>query len=192
MNKEKCSGCLACKYICPQKAIEIQENEKGFLHININKEKCTNCGLCYKKCDENNLNDGQEYYAAINKNDDERMTSASGAIFPLLAKYVFNNNGIVCGAAYDENMKVKHMFADNMQDAKSFKGSKYVRSDTRLVYEKIRDYLDSGRLVLFVGTPCQVNGIKIFLGKAYNNLLLCDLLCHSNPSPKVFSKYILL
>ena len=48
----------------------------------------------------------------------------------------------------------------------------------------------AGRMVLFSGTPCQVAGLKLFLGREYNNLVCIDLICHGVPSPKVFSKYL--
>ena len=47
-----------------------------------------------------------------------------------------------------------------------------------------------GILVLFSGTPCQVAGLKAFLHKDYENLILVDLICHGVPSPKVWADYI--
>lgn len=185
-----CYACSACKYICPQKAIEIVADERGFLHPQIDESKCTNCGLCEKRCKERYFNEDSECYAVINRSDAELMTSASGAVFPELAKHTFEQGGVVCGVAYDKNMKVCHMFAESFEEAKKFKSSKYVRSDNSEVYLRIKEYLNNGRQVLFVGTPCQVNGVKMFLGKDYDNLILCDLICHSNPTPKAFEKYI--
>lgn len=189
-DRKKCVSCGACYNICPVNAIKIQEDKYGFRYPYIDKSKCINCNLCDKVCKIGKTYIGKEYYAVINKNNEERKKSASGAVFPLLAKYVLDKNGIVCGVAYDEHMNVTHMFADNMEDAKKFKGSKYVRSETDKIYKEIKKYLKEDRYVLFVGTPCQVSGLKNFLDNDYEKLIVCDLVCHSNPPQKIFSKYI--
>lgn len=48
--QEDCSGCGACYAICPQKAIEMVENEEGFLYPQINGDKCVECGKCETLC----------------------------------------------------------------------------------------------------------------------------------------------
>ena len=47
-DKEKCTGCGACKNICTKNAIKMEYDDKGFLIPVIDKEKCINCGLCKK------------------------------------------------------------------------------------------------------------------------------------------------
>jgi coenzyme F420-reducing hydrogenase beta subunit len=49
--------------------------------------------------------------------------------------------------------------------------------------------LEQGRNVLFSGTPCQIAGLKSFLGKDYDNLLLVDIICHGVPSPLLWNEY---
>ena len=48
--KKNCYGCELCKNICPMNAIEMKENDDGFLNPIIDTAKCINCGLCEKKC----------------------------------------------------------------------------------------------------------------------------------------------
>lgn len=50
--------------------------------------------------------------------------------------------------------------------------------------------MDKDNLVYFSGTPCQVCGLKLYLGKEYSNLILQDLICHGNLSPLIFEKYL--
>ena len=49
-DNELCSGCAACYNICPQNAIKMQKDERGFLYPVIEQEKCINCGICNKTC----------------------------------------------------------------------------------------------------------------------------------------------
>lgn len=43
---------------------------------------------------------------------------------------------------------------------------------------------------MFVGTPCQIHGLKLFLRKDYENLITVDFVCHGVPSPKIWKIYL--
>ena len=194
LSKFNCAGCSACANICPAKAISMRQNEEGFYVPYIDEEKCTNCGLCYKVCPENNPvqknTKTPECYAVMAK-DDIRMKSSSGGAFTIIANEIFANGGVVAGAAFDENWTVRHIIIDDRKDLDRLRGSKYVQSFiSEDLYKHLKSYLDEGRWVLFTGTPCQVAGFKSYLKKDYEKLILVDLLCSGNPSPKVFKKYL--
>lgn len=132
-----------------------------------------------------------KYYCAINLNNQERNNSTSGAIFPLLAKEILKEGGIICGVAYDKDMTVRHMFAFTEKEIEKFKGSKYVYSNFSGVFAKIKQFLAEGKKVLFTGTPCQVIALKRYIGeKDSKNLFLMDIICHSTSNPKIFKLYI--
>lgn len=42
----------------------------------------------------------------------------------------------------------------------------------------------------FSGTPCQIEGLKKYLGKDYEKLLTVDVVCRAVPSPLIFRKYV--
>ena len=44
--------------------------------------------------------------------------------------------------------------------------------------------------VVFSGTPCQVAGLKTFLGKDDSQLLTGDIVCHGTPSPLLLERYV--
>ncbi len=191
-NKDKsmCNGCEICTKVCPTNAIKMVEDQEGFLYPEIDKDKCINCNKCKNICSNYNTSLGNEkVYVAINKNEKELEESSSGGMFYILAKYVIEKNGVVFGVEYDENLKVRHNSYETLEECKSFQGSKYVRSDINDSYRKVEEFLKDDRYVLFTGTPCQCNALKTYLVKEYEKLILCDIICHANPSQKVFDKY---
>lgn len=194
LKKFNCTGCTACYNVCPHKAIQMVEDSEGFKFPQIDTAKCTNCGLCEKVCIPSNGYVKQPFetkaYGAKNKNLDERKKSQSGGAFYVLAKYILSQGGVVYGSLIDEAFVVRHARASTEEQAKGFRGSKYVQSDLGDIFLSVKEDLLLGVPVLFSGTPCQVAGLKAFLRKAYDNLLLVDLICHGVPSPKVWSDYI--
>lgn len=193
-KKEDCCGCSACKNICPVNAISMIEDEKGFFYPVINNNKCINCGLCENVCPIINVKNEDdvlpEAYASFNKNEEIRMESSSGGIFSLIAEYILNENGIVYGAVFNDKFEVEHKEITAKEDLKYARGSKYIQSDLKKIFTNIKQQLDESKLVLFTGTPCQVEGLKQYLNKDYSNLFLQDLICHGVPSKKVWKKYI--
>jgi coenzyme F420-reducing hydrogenase beta subunit len=127
--------------------------------------------------------------AAQNKNDKDRLESSSGAIFPLIAKKIIKEGGVVYGAAFNDKFEVEHIRVNNLDSLPRLYGSKYVFSNCR-VYPNVRDDLEEGRIVLFTGTPCQVGGLVSFLKKDYQNLYLIDNICHGAPSAKLWEQYL--
>lgn len=191
-EKTDCCGCHACYNICPKNAIEMIEDEKGFKYPKINKEKCIECNLCIKVCPiinkkvmENNI----MAYACYNKNEEELKHSSSGGMFILLAKEILKRNGVVFGAYLDKNYNVQHGYIENKKDIKIFMGSKYVQSNIGETYRNVKYFLEKERYVLYTGTPCQIEGLKTYLGKDYDKLYTQDIICHGVPSPLVWEKY---
>lgn len=192
-NKKDCTGCYSCENICPLNAINMEIDEEGFWYPKVLKDKCINCGLCEQSCpiiNKKEITSLKKAYASFNKNDEIRIKSSSGGIFSVIATDIIKNNGVVYGAAFDENFDVVHICVENKSQLYKLRGSKYVQSNLNNTYKQIKEKLLEGKQVLFSGTPCQVSGLKSFLGKDYDNLFCIDLICHGVPSPKVWKKYI--
>ncbi len=193
LAKEKCNGCHSCYNVCPKQAITMVEDEKGFKHPQINKEKCINCNLCVKVCPIIHKLEGNVFlrkaYACINKNETERKKSSSGGIFVLLAKEIIKNNGVVYGACLNNEFKVVHQRITSEKEIEKLMGSKYVQSEIGENFKAVQKDLKKGYQVLFTGTPCQIEGLKAFLRKEYDNLYTQDIICHGVPSPLVWEKY---
>ena len=193
LPQEKCVGCSACEQICPKKCIVMQPDNKGFLHPEINTAACINCGACEKVCQV--ISPVMKYplpqkvYAARTKDPDMLKMSSSGGIASMLAKDFLEKGGIVYGAAFDENLVVRHTRVTDASGLKKIQGSKYVQSDIRAVYPLLKMDLKAGSRCLVFGTPCQIAALRKYFGEK-ENLLLCDLICHSAPSPKLFADHI--
>lgn len=129
-------------------------------------------------------------YAVYNKNDEIRKKSSSGGVFYELAKETIHQNGVVFGAGFDNEWNVVHGHAEDLSGVEAFLGSKYAQSSMGDCYKLVKTYLELGKLCLFSGTPCQVAGLKAFLGKEYNNLLTVDFICHGVPSRSVWREYV--
>lgn len=187
----KCTGCTACINLCPKKAIVMKEDKNGFKQPVIDQSKCINCGLCKKICPVLNTKyckSISECYVGYNKDKNERLNASSGSIFSLIADYILENNGIVVGASFDDNMHLKHIAIEKKEDLNKLRKSKYIQSDLENIFLYIIEQLKRKK-ILFIGTPCQVAGLKAFI-KNNDNLITIDLFCHGVPSPKLFEKYI--
>ncbi|MBE7056239.1 MAG: (4Fe-4S)-binding protein [Ruminococcaceae bacterium] len=128
-------------------------------------------------------------YAVINKNESVRSMSSSGGVFTLLAEEILRKNGVVFGAAFNDEMKVKHFCVKTESELYKIRGAKYVQSSLDGIYPEIKTLLEDGVPVLFTGTPCQNSGLKAYLGKEYDNLYCQDIVCHGVPMPTIWEKY---
>lgn len=181
--------------ICPKSAICMQADEEGFVYPTIDQRLCIDCGRCKRVCAFQNVSYNKsikDTYAAVSTNT-EVLESASGGLFASFAKSVLEKNGVVYGCAMvyeNEKLRPKHICVSSEEDLAALKGSKYVQSDVGYIYKDVQNKLKTGVTVLFSGTPCQVAGLRSFLGKEYSNLLALDIICHGVPSIQFFEDYI--
>ena len=193
-DKVNCCGCTACVQRCPKHCISLQEDNEGFLYPEVDEDVCIDCGLCEKVCPIINRADkikSREVLAAKNTHEEERLNSSSGGVFLPLAREVMAKGGVVFGAVYDKQWEVHHVYAECIEDVYPMMGSKYLQSRIENTYKEAEQFLKQGREVLFVGSPCQIAGLRTFLrNKEYTNLLAVDFLCHGVPSPGVWRRYL--
>lgn len=196
-KKQDCCGCTACMSVCPQHCITMQEDREGFLYPVTDSDACINCKACNNVCPVIKLN-GQKResytsstkaYASAVTDEIVLLNSSSGGLFSAIATSIINDGGVVYGAAW-VNSEIHHIAVESVEELAKLRGSKYVQSSLDGSFVEIRDYLSSGRRVLFSGTPCQIVGLRAFLRKDYDNLFNVEVACHGAPSPKVLRKYI--
>lgn len=193
-NNLKCCGCTACYAVCPKIAITMQADSEGFKYPVVDKDKCIDCRLCCKVCPLDikleKTEDKQIAVACTAKDENLTKQSSSGGVFAILANMFIEKQAVIYGAAFDDDWNVKHIRVNQKEDLKKLYTSKYVQSDMGDNFKTVKADLIGGKEVLFAGTPCQVAGLKYYLGKDYNNLTTVDFICHGVPSPLVWKCYI--
>lgn len=194
-DKSQCCGCWACYNACPKHCIEMLEDEEGFRYPHVDKDKCIDCGLCEKVCplQKPKMDDTLPESFVVQQKDTEVLrTSTSGGFFTAISKWAIEHGGVVFGAAFGEDMELRHSYAETLDGCKKFRGSKYVQSLIGDCYSQAKNFLAQGRVVVFSGTPCQISGLYHFLrGRKYDNLVMVDLVCRGTPSPLLLRKYLL-
>lgn len=192
-DKGKCCGCSACVVVCPQQCIAMVADQEGFNYPVIDEAQCIECGKCLKVCgmqNETDLHEVKESYAAWHLDNKKRAASTSGGAYSALAESFLEAGGLVAGAAFTDGFKgVEHRLVKSWDDAKDFRGSKYIQSETLACFRAIKDAVNQGKKVLFTGTPCQVASLRRLTGDS-SCLTTCDIVCHGVPSAKVFQSYL--
>lgn len=196
---QNCTGCGACAEKCKVGCLCMREDAEGFLRPFLQTEQCVNCGACIQVCPvikdcyikRNGVK--RKLFAAYQKDVNELKQSSSGAVFPLLAKFIIKHGGAVYGASFTDDFLVEHIRVDCFEQVERLRGSKYVQSNVCKVYQLVSNDLRHNKPVLFVGTPCEVGGLKAFLGQKMAEseyLYTVDFVCHGVPSPGIWKKYM--
>lgn len=192
-NHDKCTGCAACKDVCPKQCIIMQPDDLDALHPVVDESICINCGLCEKTCPNNrelSYKLPHKVWAAWSNDSDVRRTSASGGIACELYRYWIKNGGVATGVVYDRDEGCHFILLEKKSDIKAVQNSKYTFSDTAGIYKVVKQKLQTGVPVLFIGVPCQVAGLYGFLKKDYDNLTTVDIICHGMPPATYLEQHI--
>ncbi len=189
--KDTCSGCGACAQVCKHGALIMQPDKEGFIYPALNKDKCIGCGLCDRTCpvtgtETQNTCENQHCYIATTSNEEYYKESASIGICTMLSRHVLQKGGVVFGSYLDESTWTSyHINVENEEGLQKIRNSKYLQSSTLQTFTQTKELLHNGKIVLYIGTPCQIAGLKSYLRKPYDNLFTVDLICHGVFSPKL-------
>ncbi len=195
ISVEQCTLCGSCYNACPVEAISFKKPYLDFLYPTIDNSRCVGCDRCERSCpilaEKCEPESGYPIaFAAKSRDEEVRRKSSSGGVFYELASRVLADGGYVCGAVFDECFHVKHIVSNTQEDLYRMMGSKYAQSDMGMCFRQIKTLLDAGKRVLFTGCPCQVAGLRTYVGKKYLNLILVELICHGIPSDQMLQVYI--
>lgn len=124
-------------------------------------------------------------YAAY-QNNEIRSSSSSGGIFSLIA----SKFEVVYGVAMTDDCYSAEFIRVDDGNISPLRGSKYLQAKVGDSFKQVKRDLLDGKSVLFTGTGCQINGLKSFLNKEFDNLTTVDVICHGVPSPKLWREYV--
>ena len=199
-DPSKCCGCSACLAVCPHDAVAMKADALGFPYPHVDESRCVECGLCEKVCafvpdaaGHEKVSEDIKVEARAFRHEDADVVSdsQSGGAFTALSDLILNEGGVIYGAAFDEEHMVRHIRVVTADERAALRGSKYVQSDLNGSFMAVKDDLMGGRRVMFVGSPCQVAGLKSYIPDSLQeNLVLVDFICHGVPSPAVWKDYV--
>ncbi|MBQ3527929.1 MAG: Coenzyme F420 hydrogenase/dehydrogenase, beta subunit C-terminal domain [Clostridia bacterium] len=192
-KKEECFGCEGCVQACPKNAIKMVEDEEGFRYPAVNEELCVNCSLCNKVCSCENMpkapSDDKLAFGGYHKDRDIKAGSTSGGAFSAIVEGWCDENYVIFGAA-SEGLRVYHDHITDKKDLFKFRKSKYSQSEMGNSFKKAKEFLKEGKKVLFSGTPCQIAGLRAYLGNDHpGDLLTVEVICEGVPSPHFVRSY---
>lgn len=189
---DKCTGCMACKDVCPYSAISIKDSLVSYNAV-IDEKLCINCGACERVCQVNDppkMKEPVMWKQGWAANPDIRKKSSSGGAAAVLEREFIRNGGYVCSCVF-LNGRFVYQLENKLEGVEKFAGSKYVKSDPSGIYKQVKDKLTQGEKVLFLGLPCHVAAVKKFIGKKLQeHLYTVDLICHGTPSPEILTKFL--
>ena len=123
IHKEDCCGCTACLSICPRKCISMEYDNEGFAYPIVDESICVDCGACEKVCPIINYQFKEKHpdvFGVINKDENTIGKSTSGGAFWGIVEYVLSVGGVVYGAAFDNDLSVKHFREDTIDGCRRF------------------------------------------------------------------------
>ena len=196
-SREICTGCLACVDVCPKNAIEMVMGTDGHIYVQINNDLCVKCLACQHTCmnihkRDYACNENKSLAFSVYNTDATLYSKAtSGGVFSAIAMHFLEIGGAVYGAAYKDGYKVEHKRITTAEDLVYLQGSKYIQSNMKGVYSKIKADLNANVPVLFSGTGCQVAAVLSFFAchKNRNMLYTMDLICGGVPSSLLMEKF---
>ena len=191
---ELCTACQVCRLKCPKQCIKFQQDKEGFDVPEVDFSLCVKCGKCVQVCPQLNKISKRKpmyTYAVQHKDQNTLLHSSSGGAMSALAESIFEQHGVVVGTQMNlEKHSIRYVIVDNLEGLEKLRGSKYIESSINDIYVQVENYLKRGTKVLFVGTPCHIAGLKVYLEKEYDNLITIDLICHGVPNAKIFFTYL--
>lgn len=191
-QRNLCTGCMACVDLCTKTAITIKDSISAYNAV-IDTDKCVECGQCYKICQNNQeiqLVHPQKWSQGWITDEKLRAASSSGGAATAIARAFIERGGAVCSCIF-KNGEFRFEIAETLRDIQYFAGSKYVKSNPAGIYKNILQKIKQGTELLFIGLPCQVSALKLYVGKKYQDkLYTVDLICHGTPSPQLLENFL--
>lgn len=194
-DKENCTGCGLCQYLCPKQCISFQMDPLGVEYPIIDQTKCISCNICKNICPSLKLWQGQEIksaFVAWSTNLEVRNQGASGGIAQEIYRWALRNDYCVYGVTFTKENGAIYIKVTNEEDIKSVRNSKYVYSNLKGCFSQIDEDWKNQKNILWIGLPCQVAAIKKLASKRKqeDHLITVDLICHGTPPNRYLEEHL--
>lgn len=187
--QSSCTGCGSCAERCPVQCIQMGADQTtDCTYPMIDTQLCLECGRCQAACpvlSEQKKQEKGTVFVAWNTDREQRENAASGGIITSIYQYALENGIKAFGVRCSVDEGAQYTEISCWEDIEACRNSKYVFSDARPVFKRIKQYLDAGEKVILPALPCQAAAVLAFLGKRPENLLLIDIVCHG-VSPQAY------
>lgn len=197
---EYCTGCGLCKSI---RNVQFKKDKSGFEYpilknddIQFCKSICPAGGKFLYKCSNNFIWGKQEaVYLGWSTDDKIRQCASSGGILTTIGLYLLKNK-IVDGIIQSKQSPdcpygVITIVSNNEDEVKSCMGSRYSISAP---LSNIKSLIKSGKVYAFIGKPCDVSALKLYLEEDITMKkqikYLFSFFCAGQPSEKANLKLI--
>lgn len=192
-DKTRCFGCEACVQACTSGALSMETDGEGFRYPAIDRAKCLHCGKCERVCPASGPPELHPPPVAVfggyALDGQIRARSTSGGFFSVLAAAWCTADTRVFGAVADK-LEVRHVGVRYGDGIGALRKSKYAQSRIGTCFREAKKALSDGEKVLFSGTPCQIAGLRSFLGgRDEERLLTVEVVCEGVPSPLCIRKF---
>ncbi|PKP58678.1 FeS-binding protein [Candidatus Atribacteria bacterium HGW-Atribacteria-1] len=199
-----CCGCGTCAGICPNNAIEMKINERGFYEPCIDEEKCIHCNNCDKVCPQiNKISDFSKLnefvfgktpdkvignyincYTGHSMDENLRFEASSGGMVTQILISALEEgiiDGVMMTRMKEYNpLEPEPFIARTKEEIISAMGSKYCPVPANIRLKEIINSKDKGKFAI-VGLPCHILGVRkaeMLIPKLKEKIVLyCGIFC---------------
>lgn len=201
VRSRNCRSCGYCFSVCPANAINMAYVD-GFFRPEVNENQCVQCGKCVKCCPAENeftetglLGHYIKMQLAHSSDCKVRHNATSGGVINSLVRFLLQKQvvGGVLMAGYDSKsvnetsaqlitLSETHSLEEQTRDY----ASRYVLTPVLIGMQNIPAKI---KRLAVVGTPCQIQAVKLGGGKANLDIFTIGLTCSGGMSYKATEQY---
>lgn len=198
---EYCTGCGLCKAV---KGVDFIEDEKGYPVPDIKgndtsffEEVCPASGKALSTYQDGSVwGEYQQPFLGWSADEDIREKSSSGGVLTTVCIYLLENrlvDGIIQTKICDTDIrKAETVVSYTRKEVLSCMGSRYTYSSPLM---NLAELVEAGKQYAFVGKPCDVSALRIYMDKIQPELkqsikYLFSFFCAGQPSLNANDKLI--
>ncbi len=174
-----CIGCFACEAVCEHGSVLMVLDDQGCCRATIRPETCISCGRCSDACPQLACAPAGE-----ESPDCFAIRAGTAGVVSALFDWMASRGGSVCVPVFDEGMHPVYALVEDKSVLDRMADPRYVPSEMRGIYSAIKEKVEGGKDVLFMGPPCHVAAVRNHLG-GDGHLYAADFVCKGRPTGRI-------